>query len=147
MAEPTPQQRPFARLLERVDEEITESFVRSSGPGGQNVNKVATAVEARFDASASSLLTAPQLSRLARIAGRRMTREGVLIVRAEMHRTQERNRAEAREKLLDLVERALPEPRRRVKTRTPLGENRKRLEQKARRSATKRTRSGRPDDD
>ena len=99
------------------DSELEERFVRSSGPGGQNVNKVATAVELRFDAAHSSVLSDDVRARLRKIAGTRMTDEGVLVVDARRHRTQAQNREDARLRLAALVRQALVPPRRRGKTK------------------------------
>ena len=88
------------------EDEVEEHFIRASGPGGQNVNKLASAVQLRFDVRRSPRLPEEVRARLERLAGRRLTREGVLVINAQRHRTQERNRADARERLVDLIRRA-----------------------------------------
>jgi ribosome-associated protein len=121
-----------------IDEsELHEQFVRSSGPGGQNVNKVASAVELRFDAGRSRALTGDVRARLARLAGRRMTAEGVLVIDARRFRTQSENREDARRRLADLIRRALVAPARRRKTRPTKSAVERRLQTKKRRAATK----------
>ncbi len=124
-----------------IDErDLTERFVRSSGPGGQNVNKVATAVELRFDVRHGGGLGPEVRDRLIRLAGRRMTDEGVLVIRAERFRTQERNREDARQRLVDLIRKALEPPKKRLPTRPTKASRVRRLEAKGRRGEVKRLR-------
>src|SRR5258708_24092507 len=105
-----------------IDEgELQESFIRSSGPGGQNVNKLATAVQLRFDVRHSPSLSHEVRARLERLAGRRLTRDGVLVLIAQRHRTQERNRADAIERLVELIAAAAVRPTPRPPTRPTLG--------------------------
>jgi ribosome-associated protein len=123
------------------EREIEESFVRASGPGGQNVNKLSTAVELRFDVRRSPSLPAAVKARLETLAGRRLTKDGVLVILAQRHRTQERNRADALERLLDLIrEAAAPPPPPRRPTKPTAGSKRRRLESKTRRSTVKKLR-------
>lgn len=131
-----------------IDErELEESFVRSTGPGGQNVNKLATAVQLRFDVRHSPSLLPAVRARLERLAGRRLTTEGVLLITAQRHRTQERNRQEARERLFDLIRRAAEPPKPRHATRPTMASKRRRLDTKTRRSRLKRLRGTKPTED
>jgi ribosome-associated protein len=118
------------------EHELDERFVRASGPGGQNVNKVATAVELRFNVSASSLADDVK-SRLRRLAGKRMSTDGVLLIDSREHRTQARNREAARARLVTLLQQAAVRPKSRTKTRPTMAARERRLEAKVKRARVK----------
>jgi ribosome-associated protein len=128
-----------------IDEsELSETFVRASGPGGQNVNKVSSAVQLRFDVRHSPSLPNDVALRLMRLAGRRLTKEGVIVIIAQSHRAQERNRADARDRLFALIRQAVVKPVPRRATRVPKAQKRKRIQGKKHRSAIKSLRRGKP---
>jgi len=135
----------MARITDSIaidESELSESFVRASGPGGQNVNKVSSAVQLRFDARQSPSLPNDVAVRLIRLAGKRATKEGVIVIVAQQHRDQTRNREDARERLFALIRAAAVKPKPRRPTKVPKAQKRERLEAKKHRAGIKAMRRG-----
>lgn len=132
---------PVTASLSLDERDLEERFIRAAGPGGQNVNKVSTAVELRFRLGGFTLLPDDVRARLEKLAGRRLTQEGEIVIRADTHRTQERNRAEALARLVALVEQATHRPKPRKTTGVPKAERQRRLDHKARRGDVKAKRA------
>jgi ribosome-associated protein len=135
---------PVTPFIVLDESELQESFIRGSGPGGQNVNKVATAVQLRFDVKNSPSLPEGVRERMMRLAGRRLTGEGVLVITAQRHRTQERNREDALQRLLELIRQATEVPKPRRATKPTYSSKQRRLDSKTKRGDIKRTRSTKP---
>jgi ribosome-associated protein len=127
-----------------VEDELEERFIRASGPGGQNVNKLNTAVQLRFDVRHSPALRDDVRARLTRLAGRRLTNDGVLVITAQRHRTQERNRQDALDRLIELIRRAAVAPKPRRPTKPTKGSKERRLQGKKQRSTIKGLRRNKP---
>ena len=135
------------RITDRIsidERELEERFIRSSGPGGQNVNKLATAVQLRFDARRSPSLPEAVRARLERLAGHRLSRDGVIVITAQSYRTQERNRQDALARLVELIERASVAPKPRRPTKPTAGSRERRLASKKNRSTIKGLRQAKP---
>lgn len=135
---------PVTATISIDESELEESFVRASGPGGQNVNKVSSAVQLRFDARRSRSLPNDVAIRLMKLAGSRLTKDGVIVIVAQQHRDQSRNRAEARERLFDMIRQAAVKPTVRRATKVPKSAKRERLEGKKHRSGIKSLRQRKP---
>ena len=136
------------RINDRIsidESELEERFIRASGPGGQNVNKLASAVQLRFDVRGSRNLPDDVRARLERLAGRRLTRQGTLVIAAQRHRTQERNRQDALDRLIELIRRAAVAPVPRRATRPTAGARERRLQSKKRRGSIKDLRQTKPE--
>jgi ribosome-associated protein len=132
---------PVTPSLALDERDLEERFIRAAGPGGQNVNKVSTAVELRFNVNGYTVLPEDVRARLEKLAGRRLTLDGEIVIRADEHRTQDRNRSEALARLVALVEQATHRPKPRKPTKVPKAQKQKRLEHKAKRGSIKANRA------
>ena len=132
---------PVTKSFQISDADLEEFFMPASGPGGQNVNKVSTAVQLRFNLAANTTLPGPVKARLANLAGRRLTQDGIILIESEEHRSQLRNREEARGKLFALIRQATMVPKTRRSTKPTVASKQRRLDAKSRRSSIKRLRN------